>query len=113
MEALALRFKSNDKLVCHVAMFKCSMALNAALASFEADKFRTGYIERTYCVVEVWVLQRMRVEKAFADAALLPFKAAGYRFEDSVCLSKPCGSENSGPEWSIETVASSVTPAIH
>lgn len=102
LERLALSLGPKDKLVCHVAMLKCYMALQIAVSVAKSslaapvDQMREAL--RQALAYEVQLYQ---VERDMAYLAVAEHRKRGLPVDDWFLVANPFGRNNDGPRWEI------------
>lgn len=102
LESLALSLGPKDKLVCHVAMLKCYMALEIAVIvaksslSSPVDKMREALHHALAYEVQLY-----QVERDMAYLAVAEHRKRGLPVDEWFLVANPFGVDNGGPRWEI------------
>lgn len=102
LERLALTLGPKDKLVCHVAMLKCYMALEIAVIVAKTsllapvEKMREALQHAT-----AYEIQLYQVERDMAYLAVAEHRKRGLPVDDWFLVANPFGVDNGGPRWEI------------
>lgn len=102
LERLALDLRPEDKLVCHVAMLRCYMALGIAVAVANAScASPTAKMREALKHTMSYEVQLYQLEREMAYLAVAEYRKRGLPVDEWFLVANPFGSDGGAPRWEI------------